>query len=91
MFEKKSDSRDEMIALLRQDKERLELRVAELTNQVIALSNRAAYRELHPREPFNTGETPAEPFVPKHLQPFKPALSFSDVQEAFDRIEKESA
>jgi hypothetical protein len=89
MFGTKRDPRDEIIALLREDKERLELRVAELTKQVIALASRAAYRELHPRPPAASEEA-----VPAVLDPRKatytPPTPFKAIEEAFARRASEA-
>jgi len=90
MFERKPDLREEIISLLRTDKERLELRVAELTNQLIALTSRAAYRELHPREPLPVAEKVGPYVDPRRLE-YKPKVSFDDIQAAFTRkLEKEN-
>lgn len=90
MFEKKPDLKDEIIALLRQDKERLELRVAELTKQLMALADKSAYRTLYPREPLSTGEKPAEPYIPATRLIYKPKLSFAEVAETAKRREEMS-
>jgi len=88
MFERKPDLKDELIGILRQDKERLELRVAELTKQILVLSDKSAFRALYPREPLATGEKPADPYIPATRLTYKPKLSFSEVAEIAARREE---
>jgi hypothetical protein len=90
MFERKPDLKDEIIALLRQDKERLELRVAELVKQNMALADKAAYRTLYPREPLAQDGPPAEPFVHPTRLTYKPKLSFAEVAEIAKRRAEEN-
>ena len=88
MFERKPDIKDEIINMLRQDKERLELRVAELVKQNMALADKAAYRALYPREPLATEDKPAEPFIHPTRLTYKPKLSFAEVAETARRREE---
>lgn len=86
MFNKK-DPRDEIISMLRLDKERLELRVTELTKQVIILSNRPAFRELYPTQ--SVGEKEQVELAPPdpRTKVYVPRQSFKDIEAAMVRRE----
>jgi hypothetical protein len=89
MFERKPDPRDQIIALLREDKMRLELRVAELTKQLIALTSRAAFREVYrPEAPTPQAKAVAAPLNPRTVT-YVPKKSFKDIEEALNRRELE--
>lgn len=87
MFDRKADPKDELIAILRQDKERLELRVGELTKQLIAIVDARAHGRLY-REPLATPDKPAEPWIDPQRLAYKPALSFADVAIEAQRREE---
>lgn len=74
-----------MIDILRKDKERLEIRVAELTNQLIALVDKAAARTLNPRAPVtNSVPTPSKPVDPRTIV-YQPKQTFADIEAAMAR------
>lgn len=90
MFNRK-DPRDEIIEILRKDKERLELRVAELTNKLVALVDARANRALNPlredREPVGLPPRPVDP----RTEIYHPKQSFEDIARVMARRElKES-